>query len=86
MIKFKMNEKADEMATLLTEILSNLQGLAGEMAPDLAELIKSVSLQSVADGDSVYIIVEMNDLFFQEMGQFLKEITSILSPDAQIVF
>ena len=86
MIKFKMNEKADEMATLLTEILSNLQGLAGEMAPDLAELIQSVSLQSVADGDSVYIIVEMNDLFFQEMGQFLKEITSILSPDAQIVF
>ena len=81
-----MNEKADEMASVLTEILSNLQGMAGEMAPDLAELIQSVSLQSVADGNTVHIIVEMNDLFFQEMAQFLKELTTILNPDAQIVF
>lgn len=74
------------MASLLTEILSNLQAMAGEMAPDLNELIQSVNIQCAADGSTVHIIVEINDLFFEDMAQFLKEITNILNPDAHIVF
>ena len=86
MIKFAMDAKADEMETILTSMLGNIKGLLGEVAPDMADLIDSIKVECRSDGNTVYIVVEMTDPFFDEMSSFLKEMTSILNPDAQIMF
>ena len=54
-----MSSKASEMASTLTEMFNNLKGLAGEMAPDLFELIQSINISCKTDESFVYVIVEI---------------------------
>ncbi len=70
LIKFGMKSNATEMANSLTDILNNLKGLAGEMAPDLFELIQSINISCKTDDTFVYIIIEVEELFFQDCAKF----------------
>lgn len=74
------------MANTLSETLNNLKGLAGEMAPDLFELIQSINITCKADGKFVYVIIEIEELFFLDCAKFFNELTCILNPEAQIIF
>ena len=86
MIKFKMEKDHEKMASMSEQIFGNLKGLLTEMAPDLVEIIESVDISCKTDGNYVYYIFEINEIFFNEFAAFLSEMTAILNPEAQFIF
>lgn len=82
-IKFQVDGDHSVILNGLTSVIDSAINLAGELDEELSRVIQLFEISVRSHGQFIYIFVEIDNLFINDMSNFLNEMVQMLTPNSE---
>ena len=84
MFKLKVNENGDKIKELLVSAIGQLKEVLGQLDPMIGSLLNCLETECILENGFVFLIVELNHLFFNDLATSIHELALVISPNCQL--